>query len=157
MKRLLSNNVKQKIAMECVGNGIGVFSPHTSLDNCLDGINDWLASGLGDGKTSPITLHGNPPKGQEGCGSGRMHELDSPVFLDVLVGRIKMHLGLKHVRVARANEILIKRVAICAGSGSSVLANVPADLYLTGEMGHHDCLAAIEQNTNVVLCEVSLS
>jgi putative NIF3 family GTP cyclohydrolase 1 type 2 len=48
---------------------------------------------------------------------------------------------------------MIKSVAVCAGSGSSVLRGVPADVYLTGEMGHHEVLAAIASNTHVILCE----
>lgn len=47
----------------------------------------------------------------------------------------------------------IKTVAICAGSGSSVLGPVTADLYFTGEMGHHDVLAALAKDTSVILCE----
>lgn len=50
---------------------------------------------------------------------------------------------------------MIRTVAICAGSGASVLNGVASDLYLTGEMGHHDVLAALAQNTSVVLCEHS--
>ena len=53
------------------------------------------------------------------------------------------------------NNTLIKTVAICAGSGSSVLGPVKADLYFTGEMGHHDVLAALAKNTSVILCEHS--
>jgi putative NIF3 family GTP cyclohydrolase 1 type 2 len=48
---------------------------------------------------------------------------------------------------------LIETVAICAGSGSSVLNSVKADLYFTGEMGHHDVLAALYRNTSVILCK----
>lgn len=42
-------------------------------------------------------------------------------------------------------------IALCAGSGASVLKNVPADLYLTGEMLHHDVLDAVHKGTNVIL------
>lgn len=59
------------------------------------------------------------------------------------------------VRLATAENTLIKTVAICAGSGSSVLGPVKADLYFTGEMGHHDVLAALAKNTNVILCKIS--
>jgi putative NIF3 family GTP cyclohydrolase 1 type 2 len=48
---------------------------------------------------------------------------------------------------------MIQTVAICAGSGSSVLGPVCADLYFTGEMGHHDVLAALAKNTSVILCK----
>jgi putative NIF3 family GTP cyclohydrolase 1 type 2 len=62
------------------------------------------------------------------------------------------------VRVATAsthgssNNQAIKTVAICAGSGSDVLSPVKADLYFSGEMGHHDVLAALAQETSVILC-----
>lgn len=46
-------------------------------------------------------------------------------------------------------------MAICAGSGSSVLRNVAADVYWTGEMSHHDVLDAVHRGTSVVLCEHS--
>lgn len=60
------------------------------------------------------------------------------------------------VRLATAEKnTMIKTVAICAGSGSSVLGPVGADLYFTGEMGHHDVLAALAKNTSVILCEHS--
>ena len=44
-------------------------------------------------------------------------------------------------------------VAVCAGSGSSVLRNVPVDLYITGEMSHHEVLHAMYNGTSVILCE----
>ena len=55
------------------------------------------------------------------------------------------------------SESNIKSVAVCAGSGSSVLKDVVADLYVTGEMGHHDVLHAAQRGTTVILCEHSNS
>lgn len=52
-------------------------------------------------------------------------------------------------------ESQIRTIAVCAGSGSSVLCGVKADLYLTGEMPHHDVLDAVQSGTSVVLCEHS--
>jgi len=49
----------------------------------------------------------------------------------------------------------VSSVAVCAGSGSSVLAGVQADLYVTGEMSHHDVLNAIHNGSSVILCEHS--
>ena len=49
----------------------------------------------------------------------------------------------------------IKTVAVCAGSGASVLHGVKADLYLTGEMSHHEVLDAACKGTHVVLCDHS--
>lgn len=59
--------------------------------------------------------------------------------------RLAVPISSKHVQI----------VAICAGSGASVLKNVKADLYLTGEMSHHEVLDAVHKGTNVILCEHS--
>lgn len=37
--------------------------------------------------------------------------------------------------------------------GSSVLTGTKADLYLTGEMGHHEVLETLSQNISVILTE----
>ena len=46
----------------------------------------------------------------------------------------------------------ITSIAICAGSGGSVFAKLkePVDLLLTGELTHHEALAAIEQGKSVI-------
>jgi putative NIF3 family GTP cyclohydrolase 1 type 2 len=45
----------------------------------------------------------------------------------------------------------INTVALCAGSGVSVLKETSADLYLTGEMLHHDVLDAVHRGIHVIL------
>ncbi|CAG8615614.1 2446_t:CDS:2 [Dentiscutata erythropus] len=149
-KRLNLSDIKQAIIMKCVAKGIGVFSPHTALDSSIGGVNDWLSKALGTGTSKPITPAENPPSGQETAGSGRLFTLEQPASLSTIIERIKLYLKLKYVRVATAerhgsisNEF-ISTVGICAGS---------ADLYFTGEMSHHDVLAALSKNTSVILCE----
>ena len=47
-------------------------------------------------------------------------------------------------------------IAVCAGSGASVLSHAgKVDLWVTGEMGHHEALDAQENNTSVILAEHS--
>lgn len=53
------------------------------------------------------------------------------------------------------DDEIIKSIAVCAGSGSSVLRGVKADLYITGEMSHHEVLSAIHNGSSVILCEHS--
>ncbi|KAI9320515.1 GTP cyclohydrolase 1 type 2/Nif3 [Dichotomocladium elegans] len=154
MKRLTQQDVKQDIVMKAIARGVGIYSPHTACDNCVDGVNDWLASGLGEGQTEPIVPAQNPPEGHEKAGTGRLFTFREPVPLSTVVERVKKLTGLHFLRVARTEENpLIKTAAICAGSGSSVLNSVEADLFFSGEMGHHDVLAALAQGTNVILCE----
>ena len=49
----------------------------------------------------------------------------------------------------------VSSVAVCAGSGGSVLRDVPADLYVTGEMSHHDVLHSVYNGSAVILCDHS--
>ncbi|KAI8051161.1 GTP cyclohydrolase 1 type 2/Nif3 [Syncephalis plumigaleata] len=157
-KRITLANPKQAIALRCAAAGISVYSPHTALDSCVNGVNDWLASGLGAGTVSAITPRDDIIEDQVGAGQGRILRLDTPVSLTTLVDRVKAHLKLNHLRLATAprhKTELISSVAICAGSGNSVVSSIDADLYLTGEMGHHEALAAIERQTSVILCEHS--
>jgi len=45
--------------------------------------------------------------------------------------------------------------AVCAGSGSSVLKVCSADVWITGEMSHHEVLDASNKGSTVILCEHS--
>ena len=55
----------------------------------------------------------------------------------------------KHER----ERTMVSTIAICAGSGGSMLLGVDADVYFTGEMSHHEVLAAIQGGHNVILCK----
>lgn len=92
-------------------------------------------------------------------GVGRLATLKQPALVSTMVERIKLHLKLSHVQIAvgqgKTMDSEISTVAICAGSGASVLKNVKADIYLTGEMSHHDILAAVAMGTTVVVCNHS--
>jgi len=91
-------------------------------------------------------------------GVGRIATLKQATPLQTIIENIKTQLGIKYLRVAtprqqNINSIQVKTVAICAGAGSSVLKNVNADLYLTGELRHHDVLDAVESGHSVILSE----
>nr|XP_060638007.1 NIF3-like protein 1 [Anolis sagrei ordinatus] len=92
-------------------------------------------------------------------GMGRLCTLKEPVSISILVERVKSHLRLPHVRLAlgtgKSLESQVKVVALCAGSGASVLRGTESDLYLTGEMSHHDVLDAVSKGITVILCEHS--
>ena len=50
---------------------------------------------------------------------------------------------------------MVATIAVCAGSGGSLLKNCNADLWITGEMSHHEVLDAVHANNTVILCEHS--
>ncbi|NWH71614.1 NIF3L protein, partial [Piaya cayana] len=92
-------------------------------------------------------------------GMGRLCTLSNAVSLSDIIERIKSHLKLRHIRLAmgvgKTLESPVKKVALCAGSGSSVLKGTEADLYFTGEMSHHDVLDAVANGISVILGEHS--
>ena len=50
-----------------------------------------------------------------------------------------------------AEDVAVRSIAVCGGSGATVLAGAPADVLVTGEMGHHEVLAAVAAGSAVVL------
>jgi len=92
------------------------------------------------------------------AGAGRLLELESAVTLGEAVARLKAHLGVGSLRLAQAEahtgESRLSRVALCAGSGGSLFENVRGvDLFVTGEMRHHDVLAKARAGSSVILAE----
>lgn len=37
MKRLTQDDVKQSMVTKAIARGVGIYSPHTACDNCVDG------------------------------------------------------------------------------------------------------------------------
>ncbi|TRM61185.1 GTP cyclohydrolase 1 type 2/Nif3 [Schizophyllum amplum] len=100
-------------------------------------------------------------QGESEGADGRLVVLEDPVHIDEIVKRVKSCLGLTMLQVAYPTNQstahpsptpTIRTVAICAGSGGDMLAGKEADVLLTGEMGHHDVLAAIAAGKHVILC-----
>jgi putative NIF3 family GTP cyclohydrolase 1 type 2 len=70
-----------------------------------------------------------------------------------LFDRIKRGLGIDHLLIAGPMEGPVARAAVCAGSCGDLLSDAiagGADLYLTGEMRHHDALRAAAAGVTVV-------
>lgn len=91
-------------------------------------------------------------------GAGRLLELTTPISLPEAVLRLKAALGVGTLRVASSGRqdagAPIQRVAVCAGAGGSLFERVhDADLFVTGEMRHHDVLAKLRAGASVILSE----
>ncbi|MDP7008191.1 MAG: Nif3-like dinuclear metal center hexameric protein [Phycisphaerales bacterium] len=91
-------------------------------------------------------------------GVGRRVHLDQPMQLDALARKLKKHLGIGYVRVAPAagkdDRAKVQTIGLCAGAGGSV-CNLAIDdgceVFITGEMTHHDVVAATARGCTVVL------
>lgn len=160
-----SGDSQQQSLVRLIQAGISVYSPHTAIDAARGGVNDWLADGLVSSKDNEIlprkivTPTDKVVPGHEDAGMGRLVEFQNPISFNQLVDRIKLHLGLSHVQVAiterhRSNLDTpnISTVALCAGSGGSVLRGCKADVHFTGELGHHEALSLIENGSSAIVC-----
>jgi dinuclear metal center YbgI/SA1388 family protein len=87
-----------------------------------------------------------------GAGQGRIGTL-LPTPVCELLTRIKKGLGINHLLVAGPTDRDVTTVACCAGACGDLLNDAmaeKADLYLTGEMRHHDALRAASNGMTVV-------
>jgi dinuclear metal center YbgI/SA1388 family protein len=129
--------------------GVAVYSPHTALDVAPGGTNDVLADAVGLTDRRPLRLTA-PADGQ---GIGRVGTLPPNQTRGAVVAQVKRALGLGALLVAGPLEGEAKRAAVCAGAGRGLLADALAagvDVYLTGELPHHDALRAAAAGVTVV-------
>lgn len=104
----------------------------------------------------PIEIYRLQPRPQRHTGEGRRVVLDSRTPLPELVERIKRRLGVSrlHVAVGDGGPRGYRTIGLCAGAGGSLLQDAltqDCELFLTGEMRHHDVLAAQAGGCTVVL------
>lgn len=87
------------------------------------------------------------------CGPGRCATLQHPTDAQALAHRIKTNLRVPMVKVASA-DTPIRRIGVCPGSGASLIDAALArncDAFVTGEMTHHETLAANDAGLSVIL------
>jgi dinuclear metal center YbgI/SA1388 family protein len=87
-----------------------------------------------------------------GIGMGRVGTLPATQRSEIF-RRIKSELDIPHILVAGPTEGAITRAAVCAGACGDMLDNALAagtELYLTGEMRHHDAIKAARAGMTVV-------
>ncbi|MFH1717962.1 MAG: Nif3-like dinuclear metal center hexameric protein [Planctomycetota bacterium] len=80
-------------------------------------------------------------------GLGRIGALARPSRITEIIERIKKCTGARAIGLVGDGNRLVRRAAVCAGSCGKIVNSVIAskvDLYLTGELKHHEALAAQE-------------
>ncbi len=58
--------------------------------------------------------------------------------------------GLTHIKSVVAHDREIRRVALCTGSGASMISEIDADLFLTGDIKYHDAMEAKMLGLNMI-------
>lgn len=93
-------------------------------------------------------------------GLGRIGELAKPTRIKQIIERIKKVTGAKAVGLVGEQNRLVRRAAVCAGSCGKIINSViaaRADLYLTGELKHHQALAAQEAGLTCICLSHTVS
>jgi dinuclear metal center YbgI/SA1388 family protein len=125
--------------------GVTLLIAHTNADIASPGVNDALAEAIGLVNVAPL------PEGL-----GRIGEVVRPVPLDKFVEQISRNLpvGANGVRATGAPNQLIKRVALCGGSGDDrieIAQGLGVDAYLTSDLKHHRVNEALAAGAPVLI------
>jgi len=132
-----------------IKNGIAIYSAHTSFDRAKTGVSDALADALMLKGTKPLTAVAGFP----GCGYGRVGKLPAKQSIGDIAKRLKTALGAGTVRLTGDPKKKVGTVAVCGGSGSSLMEDAlsaGAELYVTGDIKYHDALKALELGLSVL-------
>jgi dinuclear metal center YbgI/SA1388 family protein len=152
--------------------GIAFYSPHTALDAAAGGTNDFLAdvAELTSRKAlKPLRQPGdlNPSPGAKSAANGLASELGmgrigpvAPVARSTFIERIKAGLDVPQLLVAGPTTGQVTKVAVAAGAAGDLLKlaiRQGADAVVTGEVRHHDALAAAAAGVTVICARHSCS
>lgn len=144
-----------------IENHIGLLTAHTNADVAQDGVSDALARALGLLNTRPLRpLAGLPDTGPVGL--GRIGELMEPLPLRELAEQVARVLPavVAGVRALGDPDRLVSTVAVCGGSGGSLLDDARAggaQVLITADIKHHQGLdaAVAAQHGGPALLEIS--
>ncbi len=123
-----------------VREGRAIYSPHTAWDIVGGGSSDFLAQALGAAQNlRPLAM----------SGVGRVITLQESASFAALATRLKVNLGLQGLLQAPTpgmdlHAARVRRIAVCPGAGGSLCADVRragAELFVTGELRHHEALS----------------
>jgi dinuclear metal center YbgI/SA1388 family protein len=100
----------------------------------------------------PLHQAGERESTDHATGIGRVGTVPDGSTIEMMLNRVKRELGVERVLVAGPVDRPLKKAAVCAGAGGELLADAIAekvDLYLTGELRHHDALRAVSSGVTV--------
>jgi dinuclear metal center YbgI/SA1388 family protein len=137
---------------------LSIFAAHTNLDSVTGGINDILARRIGLKDLKPLAPYCDAKQNDLAedhirfdpdsvlshaplHGMGRIGRLDNTMDLKSFALMIKKQLQLKILRFAGDPALPVQQVAVCGGSGSSLLASFlasGAQAYVSGDLHYHD-------------------
>jgi len=122
--------------------GAALFTAHTNADAARPGVSDALAEVLGLTVEAVLEPAAGPALDKDGPGIGRIGTLARPQRFADFVARVNSVLPQTSwgIRAAGDPDATISRVAVCGGSGDSLLSAARAggvQAYVTADLRHH--------------------
>lgn len=125
LKQLQFNQYPAKIVAPMIRKNIANIAMHTNFDQTH--LNEYVAS----------EILGYPIIAKEGFVA--YLGVDEPY--ETFAAKIKASLGMDHLRGVKCHEH-IRTCALVTGSGASLMRNIEADCFLTGDIKYHDAMEA---------------
>ena len=142
-----ADSAKGRVVHRLIKAGIALYCAHTNADVASPGVSDALAAALGLDDVRPLASD---------TSLGRLGVLPQPAPLGVFAARVAASLPPTHhgARVLGDPAAIVSTVAVCGGSGDSLLATATdagADVYVTADLKHHRALEHREEGGCAVI------
>ena len=138
LKKISPDDFVGSAVMKAIKAGISIYAAHTSADKVLQGVSGAMAERLGLTDVEILDEDG------EGTGLGVVGNLPQALTADEAVRLVKERFNLKAMRTSRPVEGKIERVAMCGGSGGSLISKARKSgsrLYISGDISYHNFFA----------------
>jgi dinuclear metal center YbgI/SA1388 family protein len=132
---------------------LNLIAAHTNLDIARDGTNDRLCSLMGLEGTVSLDKGASVEADGSSLGIGRVGSLGQAVPLLDLARKLERTLAGAKVKVVGNPERSIQRIAVCTGSGGSLLElalTAGVDAYVTGDTKYHEGQRAVEEGLALI-------
>lgn len=149
MKKVTDEDFIGRRVVKLIRNDIAYYAMHTNYD--VLGMADLAEKILGIRNTQVLDV--TMGEGDDEEGIGRVGDLEKPMTLEECCLYVKHRLKLGSLKVYGDMDKKVSRMAISPGSGKSAVAPAiekGADVLVTGDIGHHDGLDAVEQGLSVI-------
>ena len=136
LKRFNSATYVERCVEEAIRRGIVLYAAHTNLDSTPNGMS-WRVGEMLGLENMQVMQATNA----EGAGFGVVGELSQAEQSEAFMQRMMRIFDVKALRHSAVVKSEIRRVAICTGSGGSLIGEAQksgADIYLTADLKYND-------------------
>ena len=135
LKKISPEDMIGAAVIKAIKAGIAIYAAHTNADKVLEGVSGAMAARLGLVDVEVLDLDG------EGTGLGAVGNFPEPMTADQAIALVKEKFALKSMKASKPVEGMISRVAMCGGSGGSLIGaarKAGAQLYISGDISYHN-------------------